>query len=199
MTSPIRIVLEVHPATDVLHSVFPLVYPPVKFANNMTVELDWSLDYCLACDKQTSGEAYCCQSCRLADLDRSPCLSEPESPRNLEFSSDPQSTMPRRSPGLQLEPAYDFAAHRTTIVSSGEKNQRASARATTQFSTSTVSLPSHPSSRSLTPSSSRSSLGSVTSNSPLECPLSVQARTELRSYANSFDLIRNWRRQMASP
>lgn len=163
------------------------------------MELDWSLDYCLACDKQTLGEAYCCQSCRLADLDTSPCSSEPESPRNLGFPSGPQSAMPRRSPCLRLEPAYDFAAHRTTTVPLHEKNQRTSAQATPCFSTSTVSLPLHSSSRTLTPSSSRSSLGSVANNSSLECPLSVQARTELRSYANSFDLIRNWRRQMASP
>ena len=162
----------------------------------MTVELDWSLDYCLACDKQTSGEAYCCQSCRLADLDTSSCSSEPESPR---IPSYPQSAMPKRGPGLRLEPAYDFAAHRTNTISPQEKNQRTSAQATLYFSTSTVSLPQHSSSRTLTPSSSRSSLGSVTNNSSLECPLSVQARTELRSYANSFDLIRNWRRQMASP
>lgn len=33
----------------------------------MTTE--WSLDFCLACDRQTSGGPYCSQSCRLAELD----------------------------------------------------------------------------------------------------------------------------------
>ena len=30
---------------------------------------EWSLDFCLACDRQTSGGPYCSQSCRLAELD----------------------------------------------------------------------------------------------------------------------------------
>lgn len=35
---------------------------------NMSTE--WSLDFCLACDSQTSGGPYCSQTCRLAELDR---------------------------------------------------------------------------------------------------------------------------------
>ncbi|KAJ5533651.1 hypothetical protein N7494_010203 [Penicillium frequentans] len=31
---------------------------------------EWSLDFCLACDRQTLGGPYCSQSCRLAELDR---------------------------------------------------------------------------------------------------------------------------------
>ncbi|EAU30630.1 predicted protein [Aspergillus terreus NIH2624] len=30
---------------------------------------DWSLDFCLVCDRQTLGAPYCSQSCRLAELD----------------------------------------------------------------------------------------------------------------------------------
>lgn len=35
-----------------------------------TMSTDWSLDFCLVCDRQTSGGPYCSQTCRLAELDR---------------------------------------------------------------------------------------------------------------------------------
>ena len=31
---------------------------------------EWSLDFCLVCDRQTLGGPYCSQTCRLAELDR---------------------------------------------------------------------------------------------------------------------------------
>ncbi|KAJ5248667.1 hypothetical protein N7468_000118 [Penicillium chermesinum] len=31
---------------------------------------EWSLDFCLVCDRQTLGGPYCSQSCRLTELDR---------------------------------------------------------------------------------------------------------------------------------
>ncbi|KAJ5951446.1 Life-span regulatory factor [Penicillium vulpinum] len=30
---------------------------------------EWSLDFCLVCDRQTLGAPYCSQTCRLAELD----------------------------------------------------------------------------------------------------------------------------------
>ncbi|KAJ5772812.1 hypothetical protein N7457_007708 [Penicillium paradoxum] len=30
---------------------------------------EWSLDFCLVCDRQTMGAPYCSQTCRLAELD----------------------------------------------------------------------------------------------------------------------------------
>ncbi|CAI7644801.1 unnamed protein product [Penicillium palitans] len=30
---------------------------------------EWSLDFCLVCDRQTQGAPYCSQTCRLAELD----------------------------------------------------------------------------------------------------------------------------------
>ncbi|KAF9887426.1 hypothetical protein FE257_010143 [Aspergillus nanangensis] len=33
---------------------------------------EWSLDFCLVCDRQTQGGPYCSQSCRLAELDLGP-------------------------------------------------------------------------------------------------------------------------------
>ena len=157
----------------------------------MTIELDWSPDYCLACDRQTSGGAYCCQSCRLADVERSPCTLEPVSPT---------STTGKRSPRLQLEPAFDFATQRAIpSTSKATKYGSHSYQSKPSFSSQPISIRQASSGRVLTASSSRSSLGSVSSNSSQDCQLSAQARTELRGYTNSFDSIRNWRRQMTSP
>lgn len=39
---------------------------------------EWSLDFCLVCDRQTSGGAYCSQSCRLSELDRTSPEDEQE-------------------------------------------------------------------------------------------------------------------------
>ena len=155
------------------------------------MELDWSPDYCLACDRQTSGGAYCCQSCRLADLETSSCRSEPVSPT---------SATRKRGPGIQLEPAFDFGAHKNPPLSSSSSKYRLqSDQQNSYFSSHATSIHQTLSSRVLTPSSSRSSLDSISSNSAQNCQLSAQARTELRGYTNSFDSIRNWRRQMTSP
>ena len=40
----------------------------------------WSLDFCLVCDRQTLGGAYCSQTCRLSEIDRCSSGSEPSSP-----------------------------------------------------------------------------------------------------------------------
>lgn len=152
------------------------------------MELDWSPDYCLACDKQTSGGAYCCQSCRLADVETA---SEPVSPT---------STTGKRDSGLHLEPAFNFAAHRSPPLSPApSKYLQQSQQPKSYFSNQPTSPQEASSGRALTPSSSRSSLGSVASLSSSDCQLSAQARTELRGYTNSFDSIRNWRRQMTTP
>lgn len=157
----------------------------------MTMELDWSPEYCLACDKQTSGEAYCCQSCRLADVETSSYTSE---------SISPTSANAKRISGLQLGPAFDFAAHRSLPPSPSPSTHRSqSFRPTSYFSNQIISSQQASPGRGLAPSSSRTSLGSLSSNSSQECQLSAQARTELRGYTNSFDSIRNWRRQMTSP
>ncbi|KAJ5086300.1 hypothetical protein NUU61_007607 [Penicillium alfredii] len=59
---------------------------------------DWSLDFCLVCDRQTSGGPYCSQSCRLAELDvvssedamaQSPIPRESSTRTRISPSSDP--------------------------------------------------------------------------------------------------------------
>ena len=159
----------------------------------MTFEIEWSLDYCLACDKQTSGGAYCCQSCRLADLETLSSGSEPVSPATPESSWPPSA--PTGGAGLQLIPAFDFAAHKPPNTRSPlHLGQQAS-----YFSDQSALIHATSARRALSPSISRSSLSSDSSKSLQSCQLSAQARTELRGYSNSFDLVRNWRRSMTSP
>ena len=159
----------------------------------MTVEIEWSFDYCLACDRQTAGGAYCCQICRLADLETSSCGSKPVSPSTANIS------LPKGS-SLNLSPSFDSAAHRRLNYCAPSLPPRAQAsQPIIYFSAQTVATNATPANRILSPSSSHSSLSSTSSKSSQGCHLSAQARTELRGYSNSFDLIRNWRRRMTSP
>ena len=160
----------------------------------MTVEIEWSLDYCLACDKQTAGGAYCCQNCRIADLETSSCGSEPVSP------STPRVFSPPKGSGLGLSPTFDSVAHRRPNCYAPSLSTRVQAnQLVIYFSTQTVTTEATLANRVLSPSSSHSSLSSTSSKSSQGCHLSAQARTDLRGYSNSFDLSRNWRRRMTSP
>ncbi|MCJ1412370.1 hypothetical protein MMC19_006464 [Ptychographa xylographoides] len=160
------------------------------------METDWSLDYCLACDRQTAGEAYCSQVCRLADLESSAAGSEPASPTHCHPAP---WTVTSRSPvaGFFLPPAFNFAAYRSA---SAPLPATSRPRSTHTFSSPTS--PTHSrfasSPRILTPSSSRSSLTSVQSVSSQGEFISRQARIELRDYTNSFDQVRDWRRRMTT-
>lgn len=40
-----------------------------KFPSTTIMATEWSLDFCLVCDRQTLGGPYCSQTCRLAELD----------------------------------------------------------------------------------------------------------------------------------
>ena len=162
----------------------------------MTVEIEWSLDYCLACDKQTSGGVYCCQNCRLADLETSAHVSEPTSP------TTPKTCRPSASSsggaGLRLSPSFDFAVHRTPELCSSSLSARSQAKHTTSYFSIPATAVDGPN-QILSPSSSRSSLSSTSGKPSQSWQVSAQARTELRGYSNSFDLIRNWRRSMTTP
>lgn len=170
--------------------------------STMTMDSNWSPDYCLSCDRQTSGGVYCSQVCRLADLETASCDSEPASPTSPGRSSFWASSTSPSTAGFYLQPAFDFSTFRSTKSrSSSDFHQAKSAYHTSYFSTDfhtqTPPIPLHPpSKRILTPSSSQSSLTSMQSKASQKSGLSAQAKTELRSYTNSFDLIRNWRRRM---
>ena len=148
---------------------------------------DCFLNYCLSCDRQTSGEAYCTQACRLADIEASSSGSEPSSPTNTKAATTaaPASRSPA-SNGFYLPPAIDFSAYRRSPPPSA-----ASSRPTSWLSMSSSLLDEAPGSpRILSPSTSRNSLKADA--------ISSQARTELRSYTNSFDQVRDWRRRMTT-
>ena len=146
------------------------------------------LNYCLRCDGQTSGEAYCSQICRLADLETSVAGSEPSSPTDTKqcpMLSPPTARSPTTG-GFYLPPAFDFSVYRRSPPPS-----TTSSRPTSWFSTTSSLFEDMPSSpRVLSPSTSRNSLKADA--------ISKQAKTELRSYTNSFDQVRDWKRRMTT-
>ncbi|MCJ1351310.1 MAG: hypothetical protein MMC33_001294 [Icmadophila ericetorum] len=160
---------------------------------------DWSLDYCFTCERQTAGEPYCSQACRLADLETSTCGSEPVSPTNEKVPSSWLSTSSHTNSGFQLAPAFDFSAYRTgpssSIIFRAPTHHSSSA---SKYSTYQTESNSSSSIRALTPSSSRSSLASMQSMPAQGENISSQARNELRDYTNSFDQVRDWRRRVTA-
>jgi endogenous inhibitor of DNA gyrase (YacG/DUF329 family) len=142
------------------------------------IEMEWSHDFCLSCDRQISQSdhgAYCSQSCRLADLERASASSAP--------SSYASSTSHGHGSGFYLPPALNFS----TISS-----QSSSAATSPIYST-----PPTYGGKTLYSSPSRSSLSSLNSyGEPAPPVLSDKVKNELREYAGSFDHIRDWKRRM---
>ena len=139
--------------------------------------MDCFHDFCLACDKESNGP-YCSQSCRLADLERaSPNVMSPASTTSPTAShsrlswSSTTSTSPS---AYVLSPAYDFTDK--------------AGRPQTSYFMRHDTVDSTPVERSLTPSSSRTSLSSTTSttSSTSATGLSEQSRQELSNYFSSF-------------
>lgn len=160
----------------------------------MSFDMDWSPDFCLACDKQTDGNVYCSEACRLAEYEKSSSnagstASSPTSPQALSWPT----TRPSNN-GFYMEPAYNFSNARAYGTTPSPR-------------TSHFYRPSRPQSSPvifntkpvLTPSSSQSSLFSMQSSTsstaaePIQ--LSDESRKALRAYASSFDQSRYSRRQ----
>ena len=141
------------------------------------MELTWSHDYCLACDSQTSGGAYCSQSCRLADLESCSSWSTPRtSPSAPTFSSESQSPS---NMAFHLTPAIDWSVYKTPYT-------------TTQLSFFAGNNLSRPDSKkALTPSSSRSSLNSTSGASAQRPSFPEEVSNQLRDYAIFFFITRN--------
>jgi len=177
--------------------------------------MGWSPDFCLSCDRETSGEAYCSQACRLADLETSSCGSEPASPT----SARPPPSHPNSGSGFYLPPAFNFSAYRSSSIPPSPPATHTSSHTQTSFFSNQTTYFSSPQPRSqsvssqgtsstsmhgaapkriLTPSSSRTSLNSLQSISTQGSHLSDQARNELRSYTSSFDQVRDWKRRMTA-
>lgn len=172
----------------------------------MTAEMDWSPDFCLACDRQSSGGAYCSQACRLADIERAG--SEPVSPMSSAPPASWASSCLGTGSGFCLPPAVNFAAYKSSNMATSPASCRTSSTSSAQpwylsnpvprSQASSTSNFQAPSTRALTPSSSRSSLSSTRSSPTQEGQLSDQARNELRGYASSFDQVRDWKRRMTT-
>ncbi|KAI4225282.1 MAG: hypothetical protein L6R36_004026 [Xanthoria steineri] len=166
------------------------------------MDSSWSHDVCIHCEQPIDQGAYCSQQCKLANCTTFACPSSNKttSPSTSNSSCNSSNPHPRES-GFQLSPAIDFSSLRTTYTSSNATRGPAYGQASyfaSPFPGNANSSRFVPSQRVLTPSTSRSSLSSVSSNSSQCSGLSDQARNELRGYSNSFDLIRNWKRRMAS-
>lgn len=164
----------------------------------------WTHQYCLACDKQVQdGAAYCSESCRLADFEKSPSSpsSQASSP-GLAPTSGPWSTAPSSTtshlttprPSVRskfyLSPAYDFSnaqPYGTTPSAKPLMGYYSSLRSDRP----SQSLPL----RQLTPSSSHSSLCSMQSTSSDASRLSDGVKKELQAYAVSFEQVRMQRRR----
>ncbi|KAF2809629.1 uncharacterized protein BDZ99DRAFT_33104 [Mytilinidion resinicola] len=163
----------------------------------MTTELDWSHDFCLSCDRQIAEGAYCSQACRLADLEKAG-TSEPQTPMNFSSSA---ASYASSSAGFYLPPAVNFAAYKSTStrLDSAPTSPSYYSTSTTLSSyfhtpASTGYASASPPKRSLSPSSSRSSLSSITSTQPTQ-GLSAQAAHELKGYVSAFDQTRDRKRR----
>ncbi|KAK1471176.1 hypothetical protein CCUS01_17407 [Colletotrichum cuscutae] len=148
----------------------------------------WTHEFCLGCDKQTDGTAYCSESCRLADFEKTSTPSSVASSPGLNTPSYHWTSTRQQSNNFYLSPAYDFTNAQPYGSTPSRQSYLSSSRApiTTR--------------RILTTSSSNSSLCSMqstTSSNTDGSQLSEKAKRELQAYAVSFDQARLQRRRSA--
>ncbi len=156
-------------------------------------QMHWSYDYCLSCDRQIAESgAYCSQSCRLADLEKAGSRQTAS-----RLSSSASSTSSSSNNGFYLPPAVNFSAYRTASTSRGFDSSPPSSYYYSPTANGTYFAPPTTTSqlprRSLTPSSSRSSLASATSQS--QSGISQTAAAQLNNYMRSFDQTRDIKRR----
>ncbi|KAK6535206.1 hypothetical protein TWF694_001675 [Orbilia ellipsospora] len=153
---------------------------------------EWSLDYCLTCDREApNGAAYCSQACRLADMERASCSSSPKTATSTSTNGAPG--------GFYLPPALNFS----TLRSSHESSSGSPIRSNPSWMQSSHHHQTNNGRKgsagsNLHPSPSRTSLSSMPSqHSPFEQSyLSEKALRELNDYANAFDQVRDNKRRM---
>lgn len=129
---------------------------------------DWSLDFCLVCDRQTLGAPYCSQSCRLAELD---------------FSSDASLSASRNAPAGSPQ-------GRTTKTATSPERLSLSIAGGAPRDSARVLSPS-------SSQTSLSSMKSHTSQASAAA-LVDQFQNELRDYANCFDPVRDLKRRLTA-
>jgi hypothetical protein len=151
-------------------------------------DLCWEPQFCLSCDKQTEGPAYCSESCRLVDFEKS--SSSTSTPLSSPGCADVSffSSQSKPSSRFYLAPAYDFGSAQP--YGSAQRSQRSYTQGAKATTTSDG--------RVLSPSSSHSSLSSLRSTSSAGSDgqqLSEKSKKQLRDYASSFDHVRLQRRR----
>lgn len=152
-------------------------------------------DFCLSCDRQIAENGvYCSQSCRLADLEKAGRTGTQASSQLSSSASSSSSSSSNN--GFYLPPAVNFSAYKAP-TSRGFDMSPSSAyhyyptANGSSFAPPTAARPAPQ--RSLTPSSSRSSLASTASQT--QSGISQQAATQLNSYMRSFDQTRDIKRR----
>lgn len=162
------------------------------------MDSSWSPNVCIHCEQPIDDGTYCSQQCKLANC---PTMSGSSSRTTSPSTAHSSYPHPRDSGCFQLSPAIDFSSIRPAYPSSNVTRGPTYGQPSyfsSPFPGNANSSRFVPTPRVLTPSTSRSSLSSVSSRSSQCSGLSDKARNELRGYSNSFDLIRNWKRRMAS-
>lgn len=173
----------------------------------MASQMEWSHDFCLFCDRQIPGGAYCSQACRVGDLEKSaggaPAPISPAARSSMSSASSSWSAAHggHSGSGLSLPPPINFAAYRSSSRTESTPSspqyyasqqhhyfQQSGTQQTTRSGNSSTK-------HGLTPSSSRASLSSLTAGVPTS-HLSDQAVSQLRGYSDAFDQVREMKRRM---
>ncbi|KAF1940868.1 hypothetical protein EJ02DRAFT_423579 [Clathrospora elynae] len=157
----------------------------------MASQMECFNDFCLSCDRQIAENGvYCSQSCRLADLEKAGSTGA-QAPSQLSSSA---SSSASSNSGFHLPPAVNFSAYKgassSHMAPSSPYHYYPTANGS-YFAPPTATRQSPQ--RSLTPSSSRSSLASTASQT--QSGISQQAATQLTSYMRSFDQTRDVKRR----
>ncbi|CAI6338621.1 unnamed protein product [Periconia digitata] len=182
----------------------------------MSSQMEWSPDFCLNCDCQMpEGGAYCSQACRLYDLEKG--STDPRTPSQLSSSASSTAS----SNGFYLPPAVNFSAYKASSSSRGFDMGYSSHQnyyptnnghyfvPATHSRQQPQQQPQQPQyyqyqqhhhqqqqqqPRSLTPSSSRSSLASTQSQTT--SGISAHAANQLNHYVRQFDQTREVKRRL---
>ncbi|TQS34995.1 hypothetical protein Golomagni_04599 [Golovinomyces magnicellulatus] len=159
----------------------------------MTFDMDWSHSFCLMCDRQTDGNVYCSETCRLAEYEdvsnASSIASSPTSPHMKFLSGKP--TQLSRSSFTQLYESYQNSTSDHSHLSSpsiasvsASDLQLSPTAKTTKIGL--ISLNTNPE------YSLRGSQPNTVSETSL---VSENSQRELRVYANAFNRSKYSRRQ----
>lgn len=174
--------------------------------NSIPITMDCFQDFCLNCDRQVSGGAYCSQSCKLADLEKGSTPSSPTVATTTAATTRPSSQHHTRSLTAPSTSAITTKYNRPedwtrqyTQPTPTEDSRSPQSSYFMRTSESNRPTSQGPPARALTPSSSRSSLASSTSGALHQSNhISEQAKLELQEYFNAFDHAKASRRRQST-